>query len=163
MADRSLTFFMTPSEAELLLADLVGDLLVVDPGPDTPGRFVYLGSPGVSDGDPDEIIANPGAHAWVRFHVPRLRERVLEMAGLDIRTQWLTHDRPQGVHVFRRISRYFRPSLQRPVWAWNVNGGESSTYRDVAYTAEAAALFAAGYEWMQEGVANVRYGPTPPS
>src|SRR3954447_18902076 len=95
--DRSLRFFMTPDEAHSIVDALRqdrGDLIVsaisepargvaaTDPLPST-AISASIGWPDLSDGDPSEVEANPGAHAWVRFSLPELDGAVLLLAGVD--------------------------------------------------------------------------------
>ena len=125
--------------------------------------FVFLGLPGVSDGSLSEVFDNPGAHAWVRLERPVLTEKTLQMAVLDIRTKWISHDRPEGLDVFRQAAKPFRALLNRPVWCWSVGGDGRVTQPNVGFSEGARQAFADGVEWVQAGVANVRFGPQQPS
>ncbi len=176
MADRSLRFFMTPDEAaevvarwctaggDVAVANARGDARLLDECEPLPerARFAYVGWPDLSDGRPDEVRTNPGAHAWARFSLPDLQGRVLHQACLDLRTQWLNHDNPRGLEVFQRASRVIRPLLHRPTYAWSIKVGGAAKVRDVGYTDGAREVFASGCEWLQEGVGNTRFGPELP-
>lgn len=175
--DRGLAFFMTPNEAGDTLAELrqAGGLVIVSSGDDSGPMLLshqaalpegadcaYLGWPHLSEGDPPAVVANPGALGWVRFVLPRHQASTLLKSGLDVRTIWLTHNEPKGIQVFKQVSRPFRSQLMRPTWAWAAGGGEGAAYRDLGFTAGARALFEQGTRWMQQGVANIRFGPSPP-
>ena len=175
MADRRLRLFMTSEDVADALSNLRDDgavFVVRDPtatpsarplkdgeGIPLAAREVYVGFVDLSTGQPVDVISNPGAHAWVRLQLPRQEDGVLYMAGLDIRTRWITHDNPAGTDVFNRVSKPFRSGLHRPAYVWSLLGEEPERVRDVAFTDRARAVFEAGTEWMQEGVLNVRYGP----
>lgn len=123
--------------------------------------FAYLGLTGLSTGEPHEIVKNPGAGAWVRFALPRLKDNVLLMCYLDTRTRWLDHDNPAGLDVFKRVAKRLKPMLSRPTLIWHVSDGEPEPISTVGFTAGAALLHGEGVEWMQEGVLNSRFGPPP--
>jgi hypothetical protein len=174
VADRSVRFFMSPDEAEDYLRLVAADgvqMVVAGRRGDAPHRhdpeiqiapssgFAYLGFAGLSTGDPGEVVKNPGAGAWVRFALPRLKDRVLLMSYLDIRTKWLDHDNPAGLDVFKGVAKRLRPMLSRPTLIWHVSNGEPEPIRGVGFTTGAARLHDDGVEWMQEGVLNSRFGP----
>lgn len=176
VADRSVRFFMSLDEAEDYLRVVAADgvqLIVASRRGDPPRHhdpemqvppssdFAYLGFTEVSTGDPGEVVKNPGARAWVRFALPRLKDNVLLMSYLDIRTKWLDHDNPAGLEVFKRVAKRLRPMLSRPTLTWHVSDGEPEPISNVGFTAGAALLHDEGVEWMQEGVLNSRFGPPP--
>jgi hypothetical protein len=177
MVDRSLYFFMDPGEKEQVVAELRdrgADVFFEDPRlvlvdhdkrPNAPAWFAYVGWPDLSDGTPDDVVANPGAHAWVRFWLPRQEGQRLYQAGLDIRTRWLDHDNVDGLEEFKRAARVVRPLLRRPAWVWSVRHERVAhpKVRTIGFTHEAEELFARGIEWMQIGVEFTRCGPRPPT
>jgi len=176
VTDRSLQCFTTLGEVDDFVTGLDGALRIaigrgghptsLEPGARIPtdATAVLLGFPDVSDVRPTSIVQNPGQHAWARLVLPVADSEALTMTTLDIRTSWLTHDNPYGLSVFDRVAKQLRPRLERPTWAWSVSNPHfAKAYGNVGFTEGAADLFDRGAAWMQEGVSNVRYGPSAPT
>lgn len=176
VADRSLRCFATLGEVDDFVTGLDGAMRIAIGRGGPPSSLgpsvripadataVLVGFPDVSDGRPIGIVENPGQHAWARLMLPITDRGALTMATLDIRTSWLTHDNPKGLTVFDRVATQLRPQLQRPTWAWSVSTPHRAEVdRNVGFTEGAADLFDRGAAWMQEGVPNVRYGPSAPT
>lgn len=60
---------------------------------------------------------------------------------------------------FARIKRGFSRHLEAGVTGSNVHSGASVHYRDIWFSAGAAAFHADGGEWVQHGVRNSRFAP----
>lgn len=175
--DKTLMFFMTRPEINIIVADLVASgaealvsadnkaatVLRSDDLLPASSQFVYIGYPDLSHGDVASVLSNPGAHAWARLLCPPDQPGDLYQADLGIRTISISHDNPNGVEVFRRAAKPFRKLLSRPTWAWNIVHGGAHAYRDLGFSPGAKEFFDAGGSWLQRGVANVRFGPEEPA
>jgi hypothetical protein len=153
-----------PFEANAVLADVAAITVLLGPTGVHGERVLdFLGLPGLSDGQSDEIYENPGARGWVRLQLPALSATTVQMARLDNRTKWLEHDRPEGVEVFRLISQPVRPLLRRPTWSWSMSSRAVVPMRTVGFTDGARELFTEGIAWVQPGIDPIRFGPDCPT
>jgi len=135
--------FITPAEFDRLVARIVADLdlrMISD------DRYVYV----THDAQVDP--ARTERCIWLQRPQTVAQTLYLVQHGLG--------ESPADVaRLFDRARRRWRPFVSRPVRATNIVHGGSHSYRDLAFTSGALALYESGWAWRQEGVANVAYEP----
>ncbi len=190
MATRSMQFFMTTTEIELLVREISekqGLMLILSRR--SPAQLEIAdqrrGLKMVDGQLADQIFLSPiepdltaidmaslrpGELGWVQIDVPRSVGNVLYSVQMGAKSDWFDEkeqrvaENPASLDLYSKVLPHFKKYLKSPCFARNVmEGGRCQEYPSIRYSKGAEDWERGGGELCQEGVENVRFSTAKPA